>query len=275
MNPALKSTALIYMLGCSAFFFSGCLYSTHHFNTGRILEPGKTAVGLTYGSSYAYEVKCPQGQGYWGYEVLEDGSPVCLQWSSSQIDTVPANILTRFYPKIGFDYRLGVRGKWGPFSGVEIGYHHEVPLHYPPLVAFDIKLGLTPFPGWASAHSVSAGWIIGMWADNSWFMEYGASRFWGSFGLYGNLKATWLATQPFDIMRINEDLRFIHKRRWINQGSLGVMWDLPNIPVIPDYFSPQVTFTWPGVPATEEKLKVSESGILEWNVNWTFGWKFN
>ena len=42
-----------------AMVLQGRLYTSHHFNSGRVLEPGNTAVTFGWGKLKLYEANCP------------------------------------------------------------------------------------------------------------------------------------------------------------------------------------------------------------------------
>ena len=52
---------------------TGCLYTTHHFNSGRILDPGQTAVTLGFGRARVYEQGCPDG---WERPLATPAAPI-------------------------------------------------------------------------------------------------------------------------------------------------------------------------------------------------------
>jgi hypothetical protein len=267
-------------LACLALFgLPGCLYTGHHYNNGRILSPGNTAVTVGYGSDKAYSLHCPDRH------VLEQDSAGVFECIPMRLgilgtDTETEDTLTpgtRYQSgsKFSLGYRLGVRGPWGPFTGAELGWHLEAPTA-PITAEFDFKLGLPNASSVKYFHSVSLGWGIGVWVDNSFFAEYAAARSFGqgeeAHTLYASYRATYLATQPFELMDTEEELRFQSHRRLVQQASLGFHWSLPGIPILPDYFSPQITATTPWVRATDEAVPPAEPYIYELNLG--FGWKF-
>ncbi|MDQ3000685.1 MAG: hypothetical protein M3Y08_05435 [Fibrobacterota bacterium] len=257
-----------------AFLLSGCLYTTHHFNSGRILDPGQTAVTLGYGRAEMYSVGCPDG-----YSRVGRGSDrrCLLDFNSisrgiADPDTIPQELSTQPLPKFSLSYRLGVRGAWGPFTGVEMGWQIEAPTN-PGTVEFDLKFGL-PLPKKLKAqHSLSAGWGVGMWADNAWFGEYAASRNFGPHALYGNYRFTYMATQPAELDSSFNNWKFSSHRRYSNQASLGFFYRMPDWVLLPDYLSPQVTFTFPVTPAFYSIAPSYLPGHVM-NVNMGFGWNF-
>lgn len=268
------------LLGAASLVLGGCLYTSHHFNSGRILEPGNTAVTLGYGSFKMRDLGCDEGQGYSAYADTS-GVERCLRpdfsGSGAGMDTADPVLSVLKIPRFSLGYRLGVRGAWGPFTGVELGWHLEVPTN-PGTAEFDLKLGLPAPPAFRLFHSVSGGWGVGMWADNSFFGEYAASRAFGRGGggdahaLYANYRLTRLATQPGEVFGTDSLAgRFLHKRRWAQQAGLGFHCRLPDLVILPDFVSPQVTVSTPWVPGLDD-APPEESFLLD--VNFGFGWRF-
>jgi hypothetical protein len=273
------------LLAIVAVCLTGCLYTTHHFNTGRILEPGETSVALGYGKAHFLEEGCPDN--YYQYQDSQDsaGRPdICRLYENdfytgapqapSRADTVvPIQIKEITTPKFSLGYRLGVRKQWGPLTGIELGWTMEAPTN-PVTVEFDLKAGL-PLPGaWkAAAHSVTGGWGIGMWSDNTWFLEYAASWVGGKHTLYGNYRWSNLATQPQDLESSFDDWKFIHRRRLINQASAGWIYRLPEMVILPDYIGPQGTVTTPMLLGLSDASPATDRAF-DFNINWVFGWTF-
>jgi hypothetical protein len=277
-NPPLNRSlaALRGAAAMAALLSTGCLYTTHHFNTGRILEPGRTAVTFGTGTSSIYSQVCPEGYG----PAPEDTTgtrcaPEHGMYSNRPIgDTVRVGeeITKVVIPKFSLDYRLGVRGPWGLFTGVEMGWHVEAVTN-PATVEFDLKFGLPIPKRLSSQHSLSGGWGVGMWADNSWFLEYAASRDFGKHALYGNYRHTWLATQPTDIDKSFENWKFTSHRSYADQAALGLFLRLPEWSIIPDYVSPQFNITFPVTPPFAKLDRdLMEAYLL--NFNFGFGWNF-
>ena len=84
-------------------------------------------------------------------------------------------------------------------------------------------------------HSLSGGWILGSWADNSFFTEYAASRAFGAgdpaHALYASYRLTYLATQLGEAVRTDTLVnRFDHHRRFAHQASAGFNFRMPAIP---------------------------------------------
>jgi hypothetical protein len=259
----------------AAFLLCGCLYTTHHFNSGRLLEPGKTAVTFGYGREKVYSEACPDG-----YSHVDDaqGEVRCARRNSpvfsgiNDTATIPRVIESQTIPKFSVSYRLGVRGKWGPFSGVEMGWMVEA-LTNPATLEFDVKFGLPELRALNVRHSLSAGWGVGMWADNSYFAEYAASRSFGPHALYGSYRFTYLATQPPQLDSSFSNWKFTSHQRSIHQAALGMYFKLPDWTLVPDYITPQVNFSFPVVAPFTEIASDKLEPVLT-NFNFGFGWNF-
>lgn len=268
----LRSLRLAALL-VAAPLLSGCLYTSHHFNSGRILEPGRTAVTMGFGLQPYVEVECTDK---YSSPQTKDGKLICLDYSEgpagSGPDTLPPEYSDARLPTFSLGYRLGVRGKWGPFTGVELGWHLEAPTNAAS-AEFDVKLGLPAPTPWSVRHSLSGGWLVGMWADNSFFAEYGVSRLLGEHSVFGNFRGTWLATQPDDLAGGEGfQLHFERKQRWVWQGSAGIYLRVGAVALIPDYFVPLLTVTYPSVPSLGGTISTRDR--TQWNFNLAMGWDF-
>lgn len=266
----------------AAPLLSGCLYTSQHFNSGRILEPGETSVTLGYGKAHFLEAQCPDQ-----YDVATrtaSDPPVCRSWyAGGGLDGTPGypraedSILPVAWesintPKFSLGYRLGVRKQWGPLTGIELGWTLEAPTN-PISLEFDLKVGLPSPKAWKVDHSLSGGWGIGMWADNSWFLEYAASKTLGNQTFYLGYRYTALATQPQDLEDSFEEWKFAHRPRDIQQASLGWFFRLPEIAVIPDFLGPQVTVTTPMLTGLSDAIPSTDRDY-DLNLNLGFGWEF-
>lgn len=267
----------VFALIALSSLLTGCLYTTHHFNSGRILEPGQTAVTFGYGRSRIYEQGCPDG---WNQPVGDSFSTHCERYrpitSSAFVrdSVIRQRVTSMSVPKFSLGYRLGVRGPWGPLTGVEMGWHLEAVTN-PGTIEFDLKFGL-PLPASMLArhhHSLSGGWGVGMWADNSWFLEYAASRDLGRHSVYGNYRYTRLATQPTELENSFDTWKFESHRSHAHQAALGFYLRLPDIFLVPDYVTPQATLTFP-VKAAFVQVDPELMDPMLLNYNFGFGWNF-
>ncbi len=264
-------TAIAALSGLAALAsLSGCLYTTHHFNNGRLLEPGETALTLGAGRAHFYSDHCPDY--YDRVSVGNGGQDKCVAGFKSPPDTVSPDLEDVATPKVSLGYRLGIRKQWGPLTGLEMGWAVEMPTN-PATLEFDLKAGLPIPKDWKASHSLSAGWGVGMWADNSWFLEYAASRSYGPHALYANYRYTWLASQPQDLDSSFNAWKFVSHKRHVQQAAFGLFLRLPKIVIIPDYVSPEVVATFPLIAPFSQ---VDNPRLPEYQVNFNlgFGWNF-
>jgi hypothetical protein len=259
---------------------AGCLYTTQHFNNGRLLEPGRTSLTLGAGRSHTLDYGCPELEGSYVYKARDSAGIHCLKFPISfggepgSPDTVaPVQGWNGLF-KGSLDYRLGVHGPFGPFTAAEIGIHLEAPTN-PASAEFDLKAGLPVPAGRPYHHALSAGIGIGAWADNSYFCEYALSRAFAAGDLFVNYRGTYLATQIADLRGSEDRRRFNSRRRFIHQASLGFSWNLPSLSVMPDFLVPLVTLTYPIAPAGTERPPPDY--VLDehvWDFGLGMGWSF-
>jgi|GEM_PF-990586 len=277
----------------------GCLYTSHHFNTGRLLEPGEhhweIGIGqqnfVDYGCSEAEAARADQAlkaelvalgiplgnQQSWGRSGTEirkddEGNPVCRADRYFVLDSnqreythatknFPVTTATSHLISGSLAWRLGVRKAWGPLTGVDVGWRLEAPTG-PASLELDTRLGLPlpeRLPDWS--HSISLGWGIGAWADNSWFGEYALSRGFGAYRPFANARLTYLATQPSDLGVRSTFNRFDAYRRWVGQGVLGCEIILPPLFLLPRRILPTVVMAYPAIPFTVEYVHAATNGI--------------
>jgi hypothetical protein len=263
-----------------ACLLPGCLYSTQHFNTGRLLEPGQSSLTLGAGSMRSFEYDCGKD---WNVYPFTDSTGTHCVTNTMSIDSLgnavyAGDTLERAQtwstaPKASLGYRVGVSGKWGLFTGTEIGLHLEAPTN-PVSGEFDLKLGLPVPAGRPYHHSLSAGWGIGIWADNSWFVEYALSRSWGGNDLFAGYRGTYLATQFPDLDDAESDRRFGSKRRFIHQANIGFKWMLPDIPVVPDFLVPVAVLSYPLAPFHADDVPDPLLDDALWDLSLGMGWDF-
>jgi hypothetical protein len=266
----------------SVFLLTGCLYTAHHFNTGRLLEPGSSSLTLGGGRSGTVAYGCPDQTTYASKDSTGATHCTSLVWQPEKTDNgiysykeivSDQEVSSSSFLNGSLGYRLGVRGRTGPFTGVEIGLHLEAPTN-PVTGEFDLKLGLPVPAGRPYHHSLSAGWGIGAWADNSWFLEYAASRSYGGNDLFFNYRATYLASQFADLSEAEDTRHFDHNRRLIHQSALGFKCLLPKGAVLPDFIAPEIILTYPLAPSGTDRIPDWVLDDRIWGFNLGLGWNF-
>ncbi len=237
---------------------TGCLYSVHHFNTGLLMPAGKSEATLGMGRQSLWTCS----------HYLVDSAGAAHACGDSSGESVSDGAI--FQGSI--DYRLGVKDSWGPFPGAEIEWHLEAPTN-PATMEFSLNLAL-PGGGSAFHHKLGAGWGIGAWADNSLFMEYAASRGMGNSLLFGNVRATYLATQINEVLAEDFSEPLPSNRTLVFQSALGVWYRLPDWFLVPDFLIPQINVTLPQIPAGERRFRRADIPLVQWDANLGFGWEF-
>ena len=234
---------------------------------GTILPPGRSDFALGMSSVPRVYEDCTRG------DLRRDSldRAFCTDWYwtnwtgsfESRTDTLPTIERNERSPLFGLTWRLGAFGPFGPFTGLEIGLHAEAP-NNPITQEFRVAVGL-PSPDSTFAHSVITGWGTGAWADNSWFLQYAASRTWKPWRVFGSVRGTLQGTQIADAI---ESDRFQHKRSWDLQTTLGGRLALPEAKVVPDWLLLGATanLSHSGLPEIGEARQLGGIGVA-----WTSG----
>ena len=249
----------------SVVFLQGCLSTWIHMEDGTVLKPGRVDFQVSAGKAAFSSGTCPEGN-----VQLRNGSPVCVTYHPILADTAPATQTSASHAHYAAAWSLGTLGPFGPFKGLEVGIQVEGPT-YPISQEFRATLGL---PGSDSvwSHSLGAGWGIGMWADDTWFLQYAAGWTEGNLRLFGNWRSTLQATR-MDFGKI--PIEFHHDRNWDHQATLGLKYRLVDLPVIPDWVGAAATvdLTHAGLPDMGQSELPQRDGLgFAWNA--TMGWSW-
>jgi hypothetical protein len=266
-----------------SIFLQGCLATWMRMEDGTVLAPGRSEFAMVAGSVPRPEFDCDKG---W---ITTDslGRQVCEEWTYTWTDYTNPDGSTGGYsiprresravrridtrePHFAMMWRLGALGPFGPFTGLQLGIQAEGATN-PVSQEYHLAVGL---PGSDSlvAHSLIGGWGTGLWADNSWFLQYAASRRIGVFRTYGSVRATLQASQFQDLFGSD---KLEHRRTWDYQAAAGVRADLPSIAVLPDWVVLGATVDlgyagYPGIDAPEGK---QPSGLgMAWGFGMGWGW---
>ncbi|MCB9497811.1 MAG: hypothetical protein H6686_13065 [Fibrobacteria bacterium] len=264
------------LVASGSVVLQGCLATVMRLEDGTILPPGSSDFALATGKVDRTDLVCPDPTTY--LEVPDAGSPSCVGrsgWTyeggfpqgSSRTLSDP-RVVSHREAHFGLVWRLGALGPFGPFTGLELGMQSEVAT-YPATQEFRLALGL---PGSDSvwAQSLLAGWGIGMWADNSWFLQYALSRRWGDVSLFGSWRSTLQATSMQDVMI---DGSFQHERTWEHQLGGGARYRLGEAPVLPDWLQCAATLNLvhQGYPE-DTRFRQPEGTSLVWTLAWGWRW---
>jgi len=259
-------------------FLQGCLATWMRMEDGTVLAPGRSEFAMVGGTVPRPEYVCDQGWSStdslgraicedWTYQMVLDTFPGGGTGSHSVYNRVltPARRLDAREPHFAMMWRLGALGPFGPFTGLELGIQAEGATN-PVSQEYRLSLGL---PGSDSvvAHSLIGGWGTGLWADNSWFLQYAASRRFGALRTYGSFRATLQASQLQDLFSSD---KLEHRRTWDYQAAAGVRADLPPIAVLPDWLVLGATMDLgnAGYPSFDAPEGKQPSGI---GMAWGFG----
>lgn len=261
---------------------------------GTVLAPGRSDFSIAVGSVPRTTYDC--GQGDFGKYLGKDstGRIVCEEWyyraryQEEYYDSVAQVHHGGYYtydggrnyfePKIDTDrelhvalnWKLGVLGPFGPFTGMQVGMQMEAATA-PITQEFHVAIGL-PGSDSSIAHSIAAGWGVGMWADNSWFLQYAASRRFGTCRVFGSLRGS---LQPsVNTMDLDEG-KFKSDRSWDFQAAGGLKVPLGNVVVLPDWAGLGVTLdlAHSGYPSFDMDELRQESGIgMAWALAMGWNW---
>jgi hypothetical protein len=238
-----------------ALGLTGCLYSVHHFNTGLVMPAGKTQTTLGMGRQTIWDCAHYQAD-------TSDAAHACG-------DSTGESVRKSDLFKGSVDYRLGLKDAWGPFPGVELQWHLEAPTN-PATMEFGVNLALPG--GQAFRHKMGAGWGIGAWADNSFYLEYAASRGFGRPLFFGNLRATYLATQIGTVLAGDFAEPLPSDRTLVFQAGFGMSYRLPDWFLVPDFVIPQFNVTVPQIPAGDREFRRGDVPRAQWDMNLGLGW---
>lgn len=247
---------------CAWAALSGCLYSTHQYHTGLLLPQGRTQA--TFGAGRQPLWRCESS--------TPDTTGAQAQKACNEDENRTEKVSPTGVFKGSVDYRLGVRDSWGPFPGVELQWHLEVPTN-PASMEFTLNLGL-PIRSAAFRHMLGAGWGIGAWADNSYFLHYALSRDMAGGRIFGNIRATWLATQIGEVMGGDFAMPFPSDQHIVFQSGAGYLYRLPDWPVAPDFLIPFVNLTLPAIPGGDKKFRRQDIPLLQADASLGVGWGF-
>lgn len=257
---------------------------------GTVLAPGRSDFSMALGSVPRTIYDCGHGEvgtdstgrivceesyyrpryyeGYYDstWQVYRDGYNVYERQSNS----FEPRIDTDRELHVALNWKLGVLGPFGPFTGMQVGMQMEAATA-PVTQEFHVAIGL---PGSDStvAHSLAAGWGVGMWTDNSWFLQYAASRRFGVCRVFGSVRGT---LQPsVNAMDIDEG-RLRSDRSWDFQVATGAKIPLGQAVVLPDWVGLGATLdlAHSGYPSFDTEDLRQESGFgLAWAFSMGWNW---
>jgi hypothetical protein len=176
----------------------GCNFTTHSYNFGKMLLPGESMFTISGGERQVYAMEYQEP----AYRTLSDTfiAPVYIP----KYSTVFSGALA---------YHLGVLAKYPFGKGLEIGLLLEAPSQNwdffgPPLPEFRLKTGFNDVIAGDALyhHNIMAGWDVGLWIDNGWFLEYAGSFEYDKIMPYFVVRGQMIATDPFKKSPIQNDV---------------------------------------------------------------------
>jgi hypothetical protein len=233
MRARLRIPLFLVLLGT---FLQGCLATWIHMEDGTVLRPGGVEFQVSAGTAPRQADACDEGS-YYRKSTGECVSKTTT-WTTNGAngtyttisDSSPLLPRTAREPHFALTWALGILGPFGPFRGLEMGIQAEAPT-YPVSLDYRLALGL-PVADTLWAHSLEGGWGTGMWSDDSWFLQYSASRRFGPARLFANWRSTLQATRTETAL---QNTHFGHDRTWDHQVAAGAKVELGRIPVLPSW----------------------------------------
>ena len=258
----------------------GCLSTWIRMEDGTVLAPGRSDFAMALASVPRADYVCPENA---NLSDRPDGSVACRTWTYAPATSSngytystptyvysPAQLNIDREPHLALAWRLGALGPFGPFTGLELGVQAELATN-PVSQEYKLALGL---PGSDSivSHSLIGGWGTGLWVDNTWFLQYAASRRFEPWLFYGSLRTSLQATQIADLL---SNLRLSHNRTWDCQAAAGVKLKLGEIPVIPDWLLLGSTIdltnaAFPSFDGSEAKQASGVGVAFAFGMGWTW-----
>lgn len=230
LNAVLKLRKIVLWGGVFfTFFFNGCLYSVQHFNHGKTVQAGDLELQVSAGIENVQNWSCQDmhkvyhGDTWYGCESYDYTS---LDFVKDTIVDPVESIDNQFV--FAFSYRHGLMDSLWIFPGLDMGLMSEI--HEDEmLLEYDVRVGMPVFSGWEQwHHSISVGWIIGWWVNNSWFVEYAISRkFYSALYLFGSYRALSLSKEfdgPPDL-NWHESIDPEGAKKIGHQASLGLRYE--------------------------------------------------
>jgi hypothetical protein len=233
------------------FVLPGCLITTQSYNHGKLLNPGERLATHGFGCLYSSRYQPIQSNQY-------DAGGIFL--NGSRYDSTRFGWFTYTY-----DYRVGVLRKYPFGKGLEAGYHLEMayrgnlsvswngatrtePEFYgPPVLEIDTRFGLPDMTlrKCIYHHNVNAGWIVGYWVDNGWFLGYAAGWEFERVIPYVSSRIALSATNAIN-RSLDSNFFKTHDRKLYGRICGGVSCKLPfNYSIVPEFVTPECSLMFP------------------------------
>lgn len=219
---------------------TGCFFSSHSFNHGKLLNPGESKTTLSFGT---FRRTILQQKNTWPIETFD----TLLFRQSAYRWSYALGLLDRHPFGKGFEIGLAFEGSY--YSYRDQWGHEMLASSQSPQMEFFGRFGLPALvlERCLYHHNISSGWSLGYWIDNGWFLEYAAGLQFGRFIPYIASRVTVTATDIFQNNDSPTDTNFFnkHDRSFMIRNSVGVTCILPKYFLAPDHISPEVTVVYP------------------------------
>jgi hypothetical protein len=276
------STLLKLLLLLSPLLLSSCYYTAQSYNNGKTLNPGDAEFSFGYGGS-RHDIN------FTNTEYYNNENNIWVEDSSHYNGGYYLATTTysdNFFRNFAFQMNLGILDKYPFGGGMEIGLHLEA--QYSRYQDYDELYGSSkrPFSNTIPAidfsgkfgfkdivlsnsqivHNVDLGWTTGMWLDNGFFFGYALGVEFLRIIPYLNVRGIIMPTNILESESfVDEDDFFqYHDQKWNIRTAIGATVKIPELIIIPDEFTPELTITGPnGFPG--EKVSINFHIGLTWS----------
>jgi hypothetical protein len=269
-----RMTALALTALLIATFHSGCYFTTQSYNYGKLLNPG-------------------EGQWTVGFGGIRTESRIVDKTTKDSIGNSKSIYYPRNWMTMAVDYRLGFLDTKPFGGGLEIGVHveqgatllreidtntvfygetwdpqtqpgvQEIDTSFdalfwgPPAVELAVRVGLPQRPLGLSTYyqNIDAGWIVGAWVDNGWFVGYSGGAEFRRLYPYGGVRLTLAPTNIFqdDVLDFDSETFFSTSHPLLSlRTTLGCALKLRPLRFLPDMIIPEIVIIGPNFDRRHE-----------------------
>ncbi len=238
-----------------SLFISGCYYTAQSYNHGKLLDPGNSMFTVGAGASMQ-DVPGHLVYNYTDYNYDDSG------YGMDYYDSI--GVETRIWRNIALNYQLGVHEKYPFGGGLEIGLLWEFSYYKErgdrssevlPALDFNVRTGFKDIVLSRSLyqHNLEIGWTTGMWVDNGMFLGYAGGWEFENIIPYAGLRLIYMPTNLLEHEDVFwEDNFEFHDRKFNARIAIGATIKISEIRVIPDYITPELTFTGPNASVIDD-----------------------
>ncbi len=243
---------------------SSCYYTAQSYNHGKLLDPGNSMFTIGAGASRQTV----------GEHIVYDYDSYDSYNGYGNDYTVGAQ--TMIWRNIALNYQLGVHEKYPFGGGLEVGLLWEFSYYKEegysssdvlPALDFNVRCGFRDIVLSTSLyqHNIELGWTTGMWVDNGIFLGYAGGWEFENIIPYAGIRAIYMPTNLIEHEEWLGDFDN-HDQKFNLRIAIGSTIKISEIRVIPDYITPEITFTGPNA-STIDKYNAT----LHIGFRWTNG----